>query len=106
MKVLQDTGDCTLAIDQWDDKVAADKSWSTFQTHFDTANQRRLETTNSSLTSVRVFPLGVTWILVRNPQKQRKQALEQQEKWMKNNITKKTQFELCFKTSHIRSNWQ
>ena len=43
-KVLQDTGVFTRFIDLWDDKEAADKTCATFQTHFEKANHRRLET--------------------------------------------------------------
>lgn len=42
-KVLKDTGVSTRAIEQWDEKAAADKTWPNFQTHFETANLRRLE---------------------------------------------------------------
>jgi hypothetical protein len=42
-KGLKDTGMFNRAIEQWDDKPAADKTWANFQTHFERANHRRLE---------------------------------------------------------------
>ena len=41
--IRTDTGVSTRAIEQWDEKAAADKTWPNFQTHFETANLRRLE---------------------------------------------------------------
>ena len=43
-KVLHDTSQVQRAIEMWDDKVAADQTWINFQTHFETANHRRLGT--------------------------------------------------------------
>jgi hypothetical protein len=44
-KVLQDIGNGVFnrAIEQWDDKADADKTWANFQTHFERANHRRRE---------------------------------------------------------------
>jgi hypothetical protein len=43
-KVLSDTGVFSTAIEKWNAKTEADKTWANFQTHFSKANDVRLET--------------------------------------------------------------